>query len=67
MSRTARITALVDQANRIDAVEAAFRACACLSDSQRAALERRFNATFGQCTPPLSLAFHQPEPQGASA
>lgn len=57
MTRSAQIIQLVQQAQRIDPVEAAFRACAGLSDSQRAALERRFNTVFGQCTPPLALTF----------
>lgn len=67
MSRAANLSQLVQQAHRLDPVEAAFRACACLSESQRAALERRFNAYFGQCSPPLSLAFHQPAETGDAA
>lgn len=67
MSRTAELIRLVQQAQRLDPVEAAFRACACLSESQRAALERRFNAVFGQCNPPLSLAFHEAAKTGDAA
>lgn len=61
MNRTAELTRLVQQAQRLDPVEAAFRAVVGLSDSQRDALARRFNTFFAQCTPPLSLSFHQPE------
>jgi hypothetical protein len=57
MSRSSELIRLVQQAQRLDPVEAAFRACACLSESQRDALERRFNQVFGQCTPPLRLHF----------
>jgi hypothetical protein len=67
MNRSAELIRLVQQAQRLDPVEAAFRACACLSESQRAALERRFNAVFGQCTPPLALAFQQPTTPGDAA
>lgn len=59
MSRAAHLEQLVLQAHRLDPVEAAFRACACLSESQRAALERRFNTFFAQCSPPLTLTFQQ--------
>ncbi len=65
MTRAAEITRLVQLAQRIDPVETAFRATACLSDDQRDALARRFNHVFGQCNPPLTLSFHQPE--GAAA
>lgn len=65
MSRAAELVRLVQQAQRLDPVEAAFRACACLSKSQRDALERRFNGVFGQCTPPLTLTFHQAEEPAA--
>lgn len=64
MSRTAELSRLVLQAHRLDPVEAAFRACASLSESQRAALERRFNTFFASCTPPLTLSFHQPAATG---
>ena len=61
MSRSADLIRLVQQAQRLDPVEAAFRACACLSESQRDALTRRFDAFFASCTPPLTLTFHQPK------
>lgn len=64
MSRMAELIRLVQQAHRLDPVEAAFRACACLSESQRAALQRRFNAVFGDCVPPLTLAFNEPASAG---
>lgn len=41
-------------------VDAAFYAPACLDAEQRAAVAERFNKTFGQCTPPLTIAFKEP-------
>lgn len=67
MNRTSELIRLVQQAQRLDPVEAAFRACACLSESQRAALERRFNTFFAQCSPPLTMTFHQSAQTGDAA
>jgi hypothetical protein len=61
MNRAAELTRIVQQAQRLDPVEAAFRAVVGLSDSQRDALTRRFNSFFAQCTPALTLSFHQSE------
>lgn len=41
----------------LDPVEVAFRAVACLGQADRARLATRFNSVFGQCTPPLTIAF----------
>ena len=45
------------QMKGIDHVEYAFRAIDCLSDTDRLALQKRFNDVFGKCTPPLTLTF----------
>lgn len=67
MSRAAILGQLVQQAHHLDPVEAAFRACASLSESQRATLQRRFNTFFAQCTPQLALTFHEPGSHGDAA
>ena len=58
---TPELIRIVQQAQKLDPVEAAFRACACLSKDQRAALVIRFNGVFGQCVPPLLIKFDQHE------
>ncbi len=40
-----------------DPVAVAFYALARLDEAERAAVVARFNRSFGQCTPPLSVAF----------
>ena len=56
---TDAVTAII-RSRMPDPVSVAFHAVACLDEQQRRALAEKFNRSFGQCTPPLSIAFMEP-------